>query len=262
MIYEADNNLRKKLFFMFENMIDTMDTLLLSYLQGYMGKAWANDIENPTAAQILVGVSTYYAGDPNSEAADELLRNLSEISVVIVSSEEWGKRLEAVYQGHIKKFKRYAFKRNPEYLNREHLKSFLSAIPDGYTLKKVDATIANSVSFQGLSSGFTGQFESIDDFINRGVGYCIMYNAHAVCGASSYSVYKDGIEIEIVTSPEHRRKGLATIVAAALMLDCLDRGKYPNWDAANLNSVNLAQKLGYVLEGSYDAYYIDLKNNL
>lgn len=42
-----------------------------------------------------------------------------------------------------------------------------------------------------------------------------------------------------------------------LILDCLDKGKYPNWDAANLNSVSLAEKLGYVLEESYDTSYIN-----
>lgn len=52
---------------------------------------------------------------------------------------------------------------------------------------------------------------------------------------------------------------LATVAAAALILDCLDNGKYPSWDAANLNSVKLAQKLGYVLEYPYDAYYINYK---
>ncbi|MGQ0416961.1 GNAT family N-acetyltransferase [Bacillus sp. HC-TM] len=26
---------------------------------------------------------------------------------------------------------------------------------------------------------------------------------------------------------------MATVVSAALILDCLENGKYPNWDAAN-----------------------------
>lgn len=80
-----------------------------------------------------------------------------------------------------------------------------------------------------------------------------------VCGVSSYSIYDDGIEIEIGTNAKHRKKGLATVAAAALIIDCLDKGIYPSWDAANLESVKLAQKLGYFLVESYDTYYISCK---
>ena len=31
------------------------------------------------------------------------------------------------------------------------------------------------------------------------------------------------------------------IVASAIILDCLDRGKYPSWDGANSESVELAK---------------------
>ena len=70
MIYEADIHARKKLLSMFEN-IDS--TILLSYLQGHMGTAWVDDLENPTVAQITVGIFAFYAGDPNAKETEELL---------------------------------------------------------------------------------------------------------------------------------------------------------------------------------------------
>ena len=63
-----------------------------------------------------------------------------------------------------------------------------------------------------------------------------MHGDEWVAGASSYSMYTGGIEIELDTKEEHRRKGLALAVAARLILECLDRGLYPCWDAANLQS--------------------------
>ncbi len=54
-------------------------------------------------------------------------------------------------------------------------------------------------------------------------------------------------------------KGLAKIVASALILDCLDRGKYPSWDGANSESVELAKKLGYTFKESYDTYFIEMQ---
>ncbi|TKI92441.1 GNAT family N-acetyltransferase, partial [Bacillus cereus] len=72
-----------------------------------------------------------------------------------------------------------------------------------------------------------------------------------------YSIYNDGIEIEVATDHNHRREGLATVVSAALILDCLENGKYPNWDAANTTSAKLAEKLGYEFDKAYDTYFVD-----
>ena len=77
-----------------------------------------------------------------------------------------------------------------------------------------------------------------------------------VAGASSYSRYNDGIEIEIDTKTEHRRKGLASVCGAKLILECLDRDLYPSWDAQNMWSVGLAEKLGYHYSHTYTAYEI------
>ncbi len=106
---------------------------------------------------------------------------------------------------------------------------------------------------------FTSQFDSIDDFIDRGVGYAILNKGQVVSAATSFSIFDDGIEIEIASHPEHRRKGLAKIVASALILDCLDREKYPSWDGANVESVELAKKLGYTFKEPYDTYFIQIK---
>ncbi|HSJ37158.1 MAG TPA: GNAT family N-acetyltransferase, partial [Planococcus sp. (in: firmicutes)] len=59
------------------------------------------------------------------------------------------------------------------------------------------------------------------------------------------------------TDPQYQRKGLAAITASALILDCLDNGLYPSWDAANAESAKLAEKLGYIFKETYDTYFID-----
>ena len=65
-----------------------------------------------------------------------------------------------------------------------------------------------------------------------------------------------GIEIEVVTREDYRRKGLAYIGAARLLLECDKRGLYPNWDAANKMSVGLAEKLGYHFSHEYVVYKV------
>ncbi|MFE6138262.1 MULTISPECIES: GNAT family N-acetyltransferase [Bacillus] len=254
MIYEANIHTRKKLVSMFE---DFNNVILLSYLQGHMGTAWVNDLENPTVAQVTVGIFTFYTGDPNVKETEALLRNIPERMLVIVNSEEWKKRLETFYERKIDKFLRYKFKRNSEVFDRSKLQSFISTLPKGYELRRIDEHIANNPTLHKLSEDFTSQFQSIDDYVNRGIGYSILYDGEVVCGASSYSIYDDGIEIELATDPNHRRKGLANVVSAALILDCLENGKYPNWDAANSTSAKLAEKLGYVFDKAYDTYFVN-----
>ncbi|MCM1200726.1 MAG: GNAT family N-acetyltransferase [Bacteroides fragilis] len=61
---------------------------------------------------------------------------------------------------------------------------------------------------------------------------------------------------KIDTKKEYRRRGLATVCGARLILECLDRGLYPSWDAQNPWSVVLAQKLGYHFDREYTAYEI------
>ena len=113
MIYELSNDLRKKLIPMFDGMDST---IILSCLQGHMGTALVDDLENPTVAQVTVGIFVFFAGNPNTKIAEELLYNLSEYSLAIVNTEEWKNRIETIHKGSIEKFQRYKFNKNPEHL--------------------------------------------------------------------------------------------------------------------------------------------------
>ena len=93
--------------------------------------------------------------------------------------------------------------------------------------------------------------------MDLGRGVVIIKSGRLVAGASSYTRYNEGIEIEVDTVPQERRKGLATVACAALILRCLDEGLYPSWDAQNMNSVRLAEKLGYEFDHEYISYEVD-----
>lgn len=257
MIYQADLKARKKLIPMFK---DIESTIILACLQGHMGTAWVDDLDNPKVAQIIVGVFVYYAGDACATESEELAKNVPDEALVIVVGDAWRERVESMHKGSIHQIDRYRLKRNPEHLDREHIKRLLTNLPMNYQLKKIDEKIVNEVSLHELSENFISQFDSAADFIKRGVGFAIISEGSVVSAATSFSIYDEGIEIEIATHPQYRGRGLATITAAALLLDCLDRGLYPSWDAANLESLILAQKLGYVFKEVYSAYFISRKN--
>ena len=131
----------------------------------------------------------------------------------------------------------------------------------GGTGSRLDHVIGNVVLLgAGLENpvtvDFVSAFGSKEKYLQIGRGMVITKNGEIVAGASSYTRYHEGIEIEVDTVKSERRKHLATIVCAALILNCLNEGLYPSWDAQNRNSVHLAEKFGYEFDHEYVAYEV------
>ena len=118
----------------------------------------------------------------------------------------------------------------------------------------IDAHIYDRLTLQRWSKDLRGLFDSAEDFERRGLGFAAIHRGAIVAGASAYTVYDGGIEIEADTAPEVRRQGLASACAARLVLACLEQGLYPSWDAHTRVSLALAEKLGYRSAGEYRTY--------
>lgn len=236
------------------------DTLIWSCLQGHMGIAFADNANAPTCAQVITADFAFYAGETSSNEARTLAGHIPEgfpWLICVPSNAAWTALIEKAHEGNYKKIKRYAFKKDPDCFDTHKLKEFARALPEEYEIKQIDGELFNRAKQEPWSQDLCFQFLNADDYMKRGIGFVVLHNGKLVCGASSYTIYDGGIEIEIDTKREYRRQGLARACASALILECLSRGLYPSWDAANLASVGLAQQLGYQLKGAYDAYIID-----
>lgn len=227
------------------------ETLIWSVLQGHMGYALADKDDNPTAAQLVIGDFCFFAGEPSAAfAARAATRE------IVPRDASWHAAIEQAWGTHAEKRLRYAIKKEPDVFSRERLQRFTDNIPAEYTLQLFDEAIYTA-SFQAeWSHDFCDCFQSAADFLSRGIGVAALYRGAFVAGASSYAVYDGGFEIEIDTKPEYRRLGLATACGARLILEALDRGLYPSWDAFDLRSVALAEKLGYHLDHPYEIYML------
>ena len=96
-------------------------------------------------------------------------------------------------------------------------------------------------------------FSGMEDFLINGFAWCVFIGDELASAASTYGWYSGGYELQIATAPKFRRRGLAAVSGAAFLLECLDRGKRPHWDAANETSVRIAQRLGFEYAGEYQA---------
>jgi hypothetical protein len=227
------------------------ETLIYSCLQKVMGKIYVTDLESPKSAMAFVGCFAFYAGEPNKE----LVSNKPAGFIIMTpQNKAWEACIEECFPT-AKKVTRYAIKKDTKF-DKEYLKNLIKELPDGYELKEIDDKIYDMCLPDPVTRDFVSSFGSKEKYLEIGRGMVILKSGRIVAGVSSYTRYKEGIEIEVDTVESERKKGLATVVCAAIILRCLDEGLYPSWDAQNMNSVHLAEKLGYEFSHEYTAYEV------
>ena len=237
------------------------ESLIWSCLQGYMGEAWADNKERPQAARILLADFCYFVGKVNRGLVTEEIKTHSRDFVIMVppmdeTGETWAKEIEDAYGDCCKRVERYAIKKEPGIFDKEKLEKIVAGLEPQYEVKLIDEDIFWQTREQEWAKDFTSQYADYEEYHKRGLGVAVTYQGSLVAGASSYTVYREGIEIEIGTKEEFRRKGFAAVCGAKIILECMDRGLYPSWDARNKWSVALAEKLGYHFDRTYPAYEV------
>lgn len=233
------------------------ETLIWSCLQGVMGSIYGNAEKDPSAAIALLGDFCFLAGEPDRELALSGWELGGRSFLIMVPRDSHlAETIEACYGQRARKSVRYAIKKEPDVFDREKLRAVVAGLPAGYELKEMDESLFRRCREIPWCRDWVAQYEDYARYRRYGLGAIILKEGEPVSGASSYSGYPGGIEIEIDTREDYRRKGLAHICGAKLILDCLERGWYPSWDAQNLWSVALAEKLGYHFDHEYTVYEI------
>ena len=246
MVYELEDTSKAK--GLFEGW---QETLITSCLQKVMGRIFVTDLSEPVSAFAFVGCFSFFAGKPDLE----LVKSKPEgFSLLTPQDRQWEELIEATYPD-AKKVTRYAIRKDTR-SDIHTLERNLLLLPNGYELKKIDSALYDKCLESPVTADFVSSFQSKAAYLRDGRGVVLVKNGEIVSGASSYTRYREGIEIEVDTVEEERRKHLALIACSALILRCLDEGLYPSWDAQNMASVRLAEKLGYQYDHEYTAYEV------
>jgi hypothetical protein len=245
---------KKTIFHLFQACHNTM---ILSCLQDCMGVAYSDCEKPPISAQISVGDFICFAGEVNESLVRNRPENLrSEFSILVPQNEQWQKAIEHIHKENATRIIRHSTRKQPDIFNTKKLRQFVSQLEAPYTLKLIDQTLYSEIISSSWAVDLCSNFNNYSDFAEHGLGVVVLKNGEIVSGASSYTYYKGGIEIEIDTRENERRKGLALACGARLILECLERNLYPSWDAHDKRSLMLAQKLGYQFDEEYIAYEV------
>jgi predicted GNAT family acetyltransferase len=175
---------------------------------------------------------------------------------MVPENKEWAELIKRVYEDDATQVIRYAIKKEPNIFDYNSLKKIVDDVSEEYKIKQITKDTFDSTRKNSWSRDLCSQFKDYDDYCEHGIGVVAIHNGEVVSGASSYTVYQGGIEIEIDTKEDYRRRGLALACGAKLILKCMDKNWYPSWDAQNKASVALAEKLGYHFDKEYIAYEV------
>lgn len=236
---------------------DWTETCVKSCLQGLMGKVYALDMAKPDCAVCYLGDYAFYAGNVSEELVMyKPPHKMDSKSIIMVAdSSEWEECIVKCYGDKANLKIRYAIKKETVF-DADKIRNIKNALMSNYTIKQIDEDIYNYCRENEWCYDFVSNYDTYEEYKNHGLGFVVLYDGIPVAGSSSYSHYNYGIEIEVITREDHRRKGFASCAVAALILECIDRNLYPSWDAANLNSVGLSQKFGYVFDREYNSYKV------
>jgi RimJ/RimL family protein N-acetyltransferase len=137
----------------------------------------------------------------------------------------------------------------------EKLESLDRPLPEEYCVERVDRETVEKLPHI-LQVHILPFFGTVDNFMEKGIGFCVKHGDDPISMASSCLPYTDKLEVQIATvdSPEYRRKGFGTAACIALLEYCLKNKIEPHWDAFNDKSASMAEKLGYTNPEKYYVY--------
>lgn len=234
------------------------DTMIWSCLQGVMGAVWADEAAAPRTAVARLGDFAFLAGRPDAALLREPCWRRGSFAILAARGPGWEQAIAETFGPRARPVTRYALRKEPDAFDRAALGRMARALPAGCTLHPLDGSLYHACLAEDWSRDLVSNYRDEAEYRRLGLGVVALRQGRPVAGASAYSRYRTGIEIEIDTRADCRRQGLAAACGASLILACLERGLYPSWDAQNPASLALAQKLGYRPAGPYTAYETDL----
>lgn len=176
------------------------ETMIRSCLQGIMGELHTNASGN--AAMAMLGDFVFYAGQPSKELL--LLTPQRDFLIMVPQTPQWAELIEQCYLDKARKVIRYAMKKEPDIFDIKKLNRAASTVPQGYELKIIGEAEYDLCRSNPWANDLVSQYKSYEMYKKLGVGVVAVKNGELTAGASSYSTYAGGIEIQIDTREDQR----------------------------------------------------------
>ena len=171
------------------------------------------------------------------------------------TSKAWDMKFKEIFKDlNLKVSKQYVYEKDYATIkaNREE------NLEDGFELKNIDRDLLMNEDYKAdyVKAAIYEWWDSLDDFLNHGHGFCILSNHLAVCSCVTSFRDRKSMESHIKTKEAYRKKGLASLAVSAFLCECKKNRYQAYWDCMeeNYGSRALAEKLGYEKKWDYYLY--------
>jgi len=204
---------------------------------------------NGTSAAVVVSDSVELCGDFDADIYAEL-RKSDELHLM-APPPDWLPAIEKDGAFTVKAYTRTAF----EAISPEKAQKLGETFEpnDQFEIAAIDSELAAQLLSEEWSADLVLNTMTPPNNMLGGFGFVAKIDGTIAGGVGCYTMYPNGIEVEIDTRSGYRRRGIATRLAQRMILECGRRGLECHWDAMNQESAALATKLGFSPAGTYPA---------
>ena len=242
------------------------DPMMHAVIEGrFKGRVFLDDAADPRAALVCTASECMYvAGGQGRGGFNQRLRQLIMTEVIpahrsagqeflslFSSPESYAEELEELFRDQLPlrtPLSTFAFDRD---LFQARHGAFQGLEGGNVALKRLGQEELASPGNEYLASEVLSYWGTMERFSEEGTGYCALDGENLVSWCYVQAYGHGSQTLDIWTAPTHRRQGLGTLVAAAVIEASLSDGYAPFWicDKANVASRKLAERLGFTYTG-------------
>ena len=218
----------------------------------YKGKAWL--IGNADNEAFKAGLESYIR-----ETYFEVLRTHGATGFRLHCGPSWENALDRILADHEK----YPFQRL--YYRLDALtRTWRPEPPDGFEVRRVDSELLADGELSGLDDvreEMVSERLSVEEFLEKSFGYVVVHGGRVVGFCMSEYNTGNRCELGIATMEAYQRRGLAKLMATAMIRHALAVGiDEIGWHCAadNLASVATAESLGFERTEEYTVHWVSI----
>ncbi|MFS1516155.1 GNAT family N-acetyltransferase [Bacillus sp. SCS-151] len=237
------------------------------------GRIFVDNTISPSSGVIWLGNNDgfIFFGNPHNEEFNLSLNKFIDTKILpdavglgldyfeaMATHSGWNKTLENLFKHReLMSWNQRVYKLRKDHFKPEHEPS---VDQDYVTMKVTKSMFYNREvpikNIEFLQAKILELWETLTDFFNKGIGYCIVHQnkivSLCISGFVGHNVH--GIAIETLTA--YQGKKLGQKVAHQFVYHCLKNSIVPYWDCMEMNkpSIAVAESIGFTLEYDYISY--------
>jgi hypothetical protein len=219
---------------------------------------YVNRLNHPNLIMMHVPPAFIFAGSPDDNEIEDILRIMNKGAWIVSPNVTFDQWLEKIYGSCMQSHPRILFDEGS--LDVNHLKRYIKPLPKELSIVPIEEKhLVNGM----IKEEIINRFFINTSLMTHGFGFALVNEEDVVHGfaltnyplASTHEIevsYRVGYE----SFQKYRNQGIGTTLVCTFLIEAIQRGYKPIWDAANEVSAHIARKLGYIDKYQWKMHHI------